>query len=174
MFEVLGQCTEPDKLILSFAEEQYQLQEWHDCIMHTVYLGHPAFVMQLEPETWLMPEMLGLLGSVSDVAPDFVVEKLRPYAFESEQNDKLIYRALCMDPTNDSDGMFNFRMELLRKHPTLLNNFFSVTYAVKSGSQRAVPLLLIGLQNRKSLQLKHSLLCGDDELDSFSRKTTRK
>ena len=94
VFEVLGQCTEPDKLILSFAEEQYQLQEWHDCIMHTVYLGHPAFVMQLEPETWLMPEMLGLLGSVSDVAPDFVVEKLRPYAFESEQNDKLIYRCL--------------------------------------------------------------------------------
>lgn len=170
VFEVIGQCTEPDKLILAFTEEQYQIQEWQDCIIRTVYLGHPAFVMPLEPETWLVPETLGLLGSVSDVAPDFVVEKLRPYAFESEQNDKLIYCALCMDPTNDSEDMFSFRMELLRKHPTLLNNLFSVTYAVKSGSQRAVPLLLIGLQNRKSLQLQHSLLCGDDELGSFSRK----
>lgn len=36
-----------------------------------------------------------------------------------------------MDPTNDSEGMFSFRMELLRKHPTLLNNLFSVTYAMK-------------------------------------------
>ena len=69
--------------------------------------------------------------------PDYVTEKLRPFAFQDETRDFRIFWALCHNAYDDSDKMFQFRCQLLKKYPTLLQNFWGFYDLIKRNSGRA-------------------------------------
>lgn len=172
-FEVIGQCQNPDTQMLGFVEQYYKRLEWCKYVAQTVYYGHPAFVTRMklgEGESWLDDKHAMLLRSIGEADPDFVTAALRPYAFESEETDSKIHRMLCIDPSKDSERMFEFRLELLRKTPALLNNFYSLSNVIKSGSVRGVQLLSIALQNHDIINSANCYMGTDEEKNAFARK----
>ena len=176
-FEVIGQCQNPDTQMLGFVEQYYKRPEWCKYVAQTVYYGHPAFVTRMklgEGESWLDDKHAMLLRSIGEADSDFGTEALRPYAFESEETDSKIYKMLCIDPSKDSEKMFEFRLELLRKIPALLNNFYSLSHAIKSGSERGVQLLSIALQNHYEINSANCFMGTDEEKNTFARKNCAK
>jgi len=68
VFEVIGQCEEPDESIFALVEEYSGKVEWKDYIFQTVYYGHPVFVIRLgraSSQSWLENRHLALLRSIS-------------------------------------------------------------------------------------------------------------
>ncbi|WP_130864411.1 NACHT domain-containing protein [Bacilliculturomica massiliensis] len=166
VFEIIGQCTEPGEIIFNFVQIYLHDPKWNEYILQTVYYGHPAFVMHLNVESeynWLENKSLILLKSVSDKVPDFVVDVLRPYAFVTAADDRKIFLTLCQEASNDSDRMFQFRLELLAHLPELFNEFWGFSSLFEHQSTRAVTIL--------KYLLKESVNRETDTLDIYWGET---
>lgn len=148
VFEVAGQCGEPCPELFDFVNQYRGLPNWRNYINRSVFVGHPQYVIQLlsNQKEWFTDEELSLLKSVSDKASDFVANKLRPFAFQDPERDKLIYWALCFNACDDSEKMFLLRCELMKREPNLFGEFLSLPELIKNKSTRAIDLLGIRLE----------------------------
>lgn len=172
VFEVIGQCENPDKTIYDLVQTYFDRPEWKDYLRQTVYYGHPAFVIHLKivsGQAWLKDENLTLLKSISSKVPSFVVDTLLPYAFNTAEDNKRIFWALCHDPVDDSDYMFQFRVELLKRFPDLFNNFWGFSSLIKQQSVRAVYLLKYILEENEKQLLGNIYLGENHQLEAFAR-----
>jgi len=107
-------------------------------------MGHQNFIKHLRfssENEWLNKSNIDLLSSIAVSNPEFVLEKLRPLAFQSEENDNKIYSALCYDARDDSDEMFKFRLELLEKHPIFVNRMWSLNELIIQNSPRVIDVI---------------------------------
>lgn len=150
VFEIIGQCDAPTNKIYGIVDTYIKKPEWSDYITQVVLYGHPIFVMRLNlfpNNAFPSDELLPILKSISSKQPDFVTEKLRPFAFLNAEQDRKIYWTLCQDINDDSDGMFEFRLQLLEKNPTLLQNFWGLYELIKRSSARAVDIFELILRS---------------------------
>lgn len=150
VFEIIGQCDAPTDEIYSIVDKYIQKPEWSDYITQVVLYGHPAFVMRLFPlsnRVFPSDEYLSLLNSISSKEPDFVTDMLRPFAFLNSDQDRKIFSALCLDANDDSDGMFEFRTQLLHKDPSLFQNFWGLHELIERSSIRAIDLFEIIIES---------------------------
>lgn len=148
VFEVISQCDTPTAEIYQIIDKYIQKPEWSDYITQVVLYGHPAFVMRLFPlsnSVFPSDEYLSLLKSISSKEPDFVTDKLRLFAFLNAEQDRKIFWTLCHDANDDSDEMFEFRMQLLQNDPTLFQNFWGFHELIKQSSERAIDLFEIAI-----------------------------
>ena len=146
VFEVISQCDTPTAGIYQIIDEYIQKPEWSDYITQVVLYGHPAFVMRLRPLSdgdFPSDELLPLLKSISNKEPDFVTDKLLPFAFLNSEQDRKIFWTLCHDANDDSNNMFELRVQLLQNDPTLLQNFWGFHELIQQSSERAIDLFKI-------------------------------
>lgn len=121
VFEIIGQWEgEIEPAIFSLVKQYQTIPKWERFIFRTVFLGHPNYIYHYFDERkpdWLDTDGMQLLSSISDLAPDFVLSCVQPYAFRSQETDQKIISILCRDVEKDSDALFAFRLEMLKKYP---------------------------------------------------------
>ena len=158
VFEIIGQCDAPTCEIYRIVDKYIQKPEWSDYITQVVLYGHPAFVMRLFPlSNCVFPsnEDLSLLKSISSKEPDFVTDRLRLFAFLNAEQDRKIFCTLCHDANDDSDEMFEFRMQLLQNDPALFQNFWGFNELIKRSSSRAIDMFEIIVGSWPSQRISH-------------------
>lgn len=146
VFEIIGQCDAPTAEIYKIVDKYIQKPEWSDYITQVVLYGHPAFVMRLFPlsnHVFPSDKYLSLLKSISSKEPDFVTDRLRLFAFLNAEQDRKIFLTLCHDANDDSDEMFELRMQLLQNDPALFQSFWGFSELIKRSSSRAIDLFEI-------------------------------
>jgi hypothetical protein len=122
--EVIGQLDNPSGAILAYLKDLVATDEWKEHILGTVFLGHPPFVklliedgtisQWLEDDQWCNAS-LWMLRNLADLMPDEVVKVLAPYAERDGEWKKRVLACLLWHPENDSDSMFELRLELARQ-----------------------------------------------------------
>lgn len=159
VFEIISQCDAPTTEICQIIDNYIQKAEWSNYIFQVVLLGHPKFIMRsklLADKVFPSDALLPLLKSISHKAPDFVTNKLRPFAFLNSEQDRKIFWVLGQDVYNDSNIMFKLRVELLQKNPMLFENFLGFPELIKQLSPRVLDLfeiIIICWPNYKVLHL---------------------
>lgn len=86
--------------------------------------GTPALVQYLSENHYLsdwleengdtQSKALELLSSVSDKAPNLLINELSKFMNQSPEWNQKIYNCLCWNMKNDSDELFDFRMQLIK------------------------------------------------------------
>lgn len=171
VFEVMGQSSSPTGQMIALAQEYRGLPEWKDYVEFSVYLGHPAFITQYHPDSWIDESSLKFLRSVNYIIPDFVTEKLTPYAFVSADQDKRIFSALCNDIAEDSDAMFHLRMKLLSQTPNLMTRFFFFPELIQRNAVNRVILLFTFILAHSELHsFSHHYFGSEAETSAFIKK----
>lgn len=157
VFEVAGQCRKPSTGLFDLVSRYRCLPNWKNHVNRSVFIGHPQYVTQLlsNQKEWFTDEELSLLRSVSDKAPDFVTDKLRPFALQDPERDQKIHWVLCFDANSDSENMFSLRCELLRSQPNLFDRFLGESELIKKKSARVIDLLSIQLDCWQEYQNEH-------------------
>lgn len=137
---------------------KYKVFERAKEIISADIYGHPAFIMRLHsPSDDIFPsdEFLSLLKSINYKEPNFVTDKLRPFASLNPEQDRKIFWTLCHDVNDDSDSMFELRVQLLRKNPTLFQNFWGFHALIKQLSTRAINLFEIIITSWPNNKISH-------------------
>ncbi len=170
VFEIIGQCEVPNEAVHVFIESYLVKEEWHDYIIQTVYYGHPAFIMRLDKISsynWIGSEGLFLLKSIQYQEPDFVTEKLYPYACSNLCDDKKIFNTLCGDLNGDSEKMFAFRVKLLKHSPEIFKDFKSLVFLKNCPALRAVQLMKIIIQNKMAHEFQDVIFRDENDTKFF-------
>lgn len=86
--------------------------------------GTPALVQYLSESHYLsdwldedgdtQSKALELLSSVSDKTPNLLINKLSKFVNQSSEWNQKIYNCLCWNMKNDSDELFDFRIQLIK------------------------------------------------------------
>ena len=158
VFEIVGQCANPIDEICKLVDEYIQRPEWSDYITQVVLYGNPVFVRRLffgSCDTFPSDEKLSLLKSISSEEPDFVTDILRQFAFISDEQDRKIFNTLCHDINDDSDAMFELRMQLIKKHTSLLYNPWRFNRLIEELSSRAIDLFEIIIDSWPNQRFSH-------------------
>ncbi|MCR4963839.1 MAG: hypothetical protein K6B40_08215 [Firmicutes bacterium] len=152
VFEVIGQCDTPQESIYSLVDQYALLKEWNTYIIQVVYSAHPVFLKHLAEQgcDWLEDTNLLLLKSINSKDPDFVVNTLRSYEIDNIEDARRIHWTLCPSIADDSDDMFQFRIELLKRYPVLLDDYYGIPDLYIRNPLRAIQLLKIILGNSSS------------------------
>lgn len=122
--EVVSQLDHPSERLLGCLTDRASTKEWREHVIGTVFLRHPSFVRHLisdgtiaewlEVDEWRNPA-LWLLRSVADAVRDEVTAVLRPYATRDEEWMQRVLACLSLQVEEDSDAMFDLRLELARR-----------------------------------------------------------
>jgi hypothetical protein len=131
LWEVVGQVTNAETILLDFVEQSMQNADWYTPIVNTVISGHPYYVNHFIENgcisQWLNTEkrdtVLNLLRSVNTIMGDQVTEILMPLAFKCKNQDIRIFRTLCWEIEDDTDSMFALRLQLLEANPELFDDY---------------------------------------------------
>ncbi|HIU32357.1 MAG TPA: ATP-binding protein [Candidatus Caccousia avistercoris] len=165
VFEALRECSAPDETILRFVKEWLWKPAWHDFVFRTVFWGRTCFAKrfpELSGKGWLEEEGIRLLASISEEEPSFVLEQITPFAFQSDEIDKLLWGALCFDASSDSEEMYCFRLKLLRRHPALWENLIAFLPLLQHRSAHVIPLFRLLLETREMWN-REGLHVGDEK-----------
>lgn len=125
VLELLGHMKE-DSLIADFLMSLLEDKYWKPHLLETVFYGNVFFVKCLIRKgiisNWLNSEDpqiinqgLWLLRSISEKAPDEVVELLEPFVDQGSDWQNRIRETICLDISNDSDRMFELRLRLVKR-----------------------------------------------------------
>lgn len=149
VFEIIGQYESPEAKIFEIVDSYKEKPEWSDYIHQVVFYGHLPYVLHFmkSHQGWFSDSELWLLKSISHKAPDFVTETVLPFAFLDKERDHKIFRVLCHDANDDSENMFQFRCQLLKKDPTLFQYFWRIPELIKKQSTHIVDIFDILLEN---------------------------
>lgn len=154
--EVLGQAESISQNAGLFLSENLINSYWKNHIIDAVLMGHPTFIRFLIQEgyisTWLKSEQgrdIGyvLLRSVNTAIPDELTSLLYPFAFKDAETDYKIFGSLCRNIEDDSDNMFEFRLEIMIMRPQLLNTYFHWDAILDSRPERAIRMLDLLVKN---------------------------
>lgn len=163
VFEVIGQSETPTPEIFHLIDEYSAKPEWADYINQVVIYRHPPFVkhiVEISKGDFFSDSHLALLKSISDREPDYIANILKPFALQNPNIDKKIFHTLCYDINDDSEEMFELRVQLLRKNPALFHDLLGLTLPLKHTSTRAVVLFEIILESWRD-QRKSSIYLGE-------------
>lgn len=157
VFEIMGQCEQPEAEVLALLDDYIQQSEWRSYVIQAVLSRHPQYIRHVlkERKGALDDESAGLLESISDIDPDYVTEYVAAFALQDEEKDRLIFGTLCADPSEDSESMFQLRCDILRKHPTILNEFWGMSRLLECRSIRIIDVFEIILDNWEQCKGAH-------------------
>src|SRR5690625_60234 len=154
--EVLGQAETINSKVEVILKEYIDSEYWRNHLLDAVFISHPIFIKFLIREgyinTWLDCEQdrelaLLLLRSVNSDLPNEVTSLLYPLAFKNSKLDNKIYNVLCWNIADDSDEMFDFRLEILKFRPQLCDAYFSWERLSKDAPDRALSLIDVIVKN---------------------------
>jgi hypothetical protein len=122
--EVTGQLDDPPESLFRYIKELVVIDEWREHILGTVFLRQVSFMTLLLDEgtipQWLERDewrnaALWILHDMAKVRPDEIVTVLAPYAKRDGEWRQRVLGCLSRHPEDDSDSMFELRLELARQ-----------------------------------------------------------
>jgi hypothetical protein len=166
--EVLGQAESISLKAEAFLKEYINSENWRNHLFDAVFNNHPVFIKFLIREgfitEWLNSEQdrelaMMLLKSVNSELPNELTPLLYPLAFKEPELDNKIYDMLCWNIADDSDDMFEFRLEILKFRPQLWNGFISWEQLAKDAPNRVLRLIdeIVKNANKKSIKKRQDL-----------------
>lgn len=174
VFEALAQYDNPSITVMAFAKKYLMQEEWREYVRQVVFYGNLPFVKYLENHSsleWMSDEGLWLLRSINTKDPDFVVNALLPYAFNTFEDNRSIYSALCHDAFEDTEKMYVLRMQLLEREPALLSSsWFSFYNSFEKDPEKCVDYLRLLIQNHNNKQINSVHLPDKKILRKYSQK----
>lgn len=124
--------------------------------------GTPALVQYLSESHYLsdwldedgdtQSNALELLSSVSDKTPNLLINELSKFVNESSEWNQKIYNCLCWNMKNDSDELFDFRIQLIKAGTNSHNIFWDDL--TRQHPLRALYLLELMCNEELHLRLK--------------------
>jgi len=173
--ELLGQVEVLTPSICALADEYMTEPEWSSHFLNTVISGRSVFVKYLIKNgtigSWLMNGKralaLQLLKSTHNILQDEITELLRPLAFQSENLDREIFSTLCWKIEDDSDDMFEFRMELLIRYPSIWTHYYDLISLAKKNAHRTIRLLVYCLTQTEKKADNHMSGLNENKLTEF-------
>lgn len=163
VFEIVSQWEGTiDSSILSLVKQYQKNPQWARFLFRVVYQGHPNFVEHYfdgRESDWLGADGMQLLRSISDIAPDFVLVCVKPYAFHSQETDKKILATFNWDAANDSDAMFALRLEIAKKYQQEFRQATTLWYPARLPVKRLLSLLHIILDTEDLWEKENLYLC---------------
>lgn len=178
--ELLGQVEMLIPSMQTLTHEYMANPEWSSHFINTVILGRPGFVKYLIENgtmgTWLSDDRraaaLQLLKSTHNVLQDEIVELLRPMVFQSEALDLEIFSTLCWKIEDDFDNMFELRMELMSRYPSIWTHYYDLISLAKANVQRTVWMLTYCLTQTEKRADTHMNGMNENNLKEFDEIAT--
>lgn len=164
----MGQANLPQKQIYSFAIKLYNDPYWKPHILDTAFYGNAKFIMALIEDgrihEWISSEndlniALNLLRSVNTSHQDEITSILVEFAFVTSELDVKLYNVLCRDIADDSDSMFELRLQMIKHNTELGNRHLNWDSLAKKKPERALELfkLLVFEKDRISKWSNHHI-----------------
>ncbi|MDR1701958.1 MAG: ATP-binding protein [Sporomusaceae bacterium] len=155
-WEVIGQLTKIEQPLIDFVLDYMKSPDWFQPIVNTVIDGHPHYVDIFLKNglifSWLNSEKidtaLRILQSVNTVMGDQIVDLVRPFAFQNKDMDVKLYSVLCWNIEDDSDKMFDFRIQLIEQNPGLMRDYFNFKAIANRNLNWAMQLLEIIIKSK--------------------------
>ncbi len=173
VFDAVAQQSEPSEGLCKFVEGFWGDSVWHEYIRQVVYLGNYSYIKHLIGSgkiDCLSDEGVCLLRSINEKEPDFVSELLRPHCFADEQTDKRIFSCLCFDIDDDSNSMYQLRLELMKRQPKLVADTWTNYYDLfKRDSPRIIDYMLQILESSKVVALSAVHFPDRKELKDYAK-----
>lgn len=174
VFDAAAQQNDPGTGLCKFIAGYWDDSIWHEYVCQVVYCGNYPYIKHLIESgriACLSDECVWLLRSINEKEPNFLTELLRPYCFVSEETDKKVFNCLCFDIEDDSDAMYQLRLELMKKHPALVANTWINYYDLfKKGSPRVIDYMLQILESSKAVSLSAVHFPDRNELKEYARQ----
>lgn len=169
VFEVIGQCENPNRAVFSLIDHYSSQQAWSKYIFKAVYYAHPVFVKHLEGTAcnWLDDTYLSILHTINNLDPDFVANTLRSCEINSIEDARRVFWALCFSSADDSENMFQFRVELLKRFPVLLDHYYGISDLYARNPSRATHLLTIMIENSSAYKYQSIYFGEKNEIDKY-------
>jgi hypothetical protein len=180
--EVLSQSESISENAHLFLIESLKNDYWRKHIIDAVLIGHPTFIKFLIQEgyisVWLKSVQDSgtgymLLRSINTALPDELTSLLCPFAFKDAETDNKIYMSLCRDIKDDSDNMFEFRLEIMIKRPELCNTYVHWDTLLNSNPERAIRLLDLIVKNIHFEKHKSTHVLDQNSIDKFIKVAAR-
>lgn len=174
VFDAAAQQNEPGNELCQFVEAYWEDPDWHEYIRQVVYCGNYPYIKHLIESgkvECLSDEGVWLLRSINEKEPSFLAALLRPYCFVNEEMDKKVFNCLCHDIDDDSESMYQLRLELMKKHPKFVANTWTNYYDLfKKGSIRIIDYMLQILESSQKVGLSSIHFPDRKELKDYARQ----
>ncbi len=154
VLELVGQVEDITGELADYCLSLLQDDYWGQHVFETVYYGHVSFVRLLLDRgviaRWLISSneedcarALMLLRSTADKMPDLVTEQLAPFLAQGEKWHKKILTAICWRVEDDSEAMFELRLQLARMG--IFSNFIDWSRFCHKHPLRTLKLIEVAL-----------------------------
>lgn len=177
VFDAAAQQTNPSDGFCEFTEKYWSNPSWHEYCRQVAYFGNCPLIKHLVESKkleCLSNEGIWLLRSINEKEPDFLANTLKPYCFENAETDEKVYSCLCFDVDNDSDAMYQLRLELLRKNPALVSDSWTSYYHLfKKGSSRIIDYILLILDSSRNTTSDAMHFPESEKLHTFAKENYR-
>lgn len=177
VFDAVAQQNAPGNELCKFVEEYWDEPIWHDYVRQVVYWGNYPYIKHLIEARrieCLSDEGVKLLRSINEKEPDFVASTLRPHCFACAETDKKVFGCLCFDVDDDSDAMYQLRLDLMTRHPDLVANTWTNYYDLfRKDSPRVVEYMLQILESSKTVELGAIHFPNRKELKQYAKRNYR-
>lgn len=177
VIDAAAQQTKPSEDFCEFFEQFWFDTSFHEYVRQVLYLGNFPLIKHLlasKKVESLSDEGIWMLRSLNEKYPDYLVDVLMPYCFHDTETDKKIYSCLCFDVDDDSDAMYQLRLDLFKHTPSLLENTWTNYYRLfKNESTRAVDFMLHILDSRDVISLGNMHFPDQKVLKAYAKKNCR-
>ncbi|WP_143709813.1 hypothetical protein [Paraclostridium bifermentans] len=159
--EVLGQSTNISEPIKKFVLECLEDSNLKNHIIDTVINGHTLFIDILIEEgildKWIksydMKEnVIDLFISVRSNYTEKEIQFIRNYLLNSKEYANKLSRCFSFDIHEDTDNVFELRIEFYSKYPEFLGSYMDFKELFKSCELRSVKILELMLKNSLSVK----------------------
>lgn len=164
IFETIGQLTTPTSAVIKLVDEYFEKDEWHRLILQTVYERHPVFIKHLstlQGFDWLSEEGSYLLVSMRYYSSEFFISVLRKLMESKALTDQQALSFLRIEIDEETEELFDLRMEIYEKDITLLNNIHFINLE-NAQPEHIIKVLALVLSNIEAIGSQHVYI-GDKE-----------
>lgn len=154
-FEVLNQIETVDLNISNFIIENCENKPWSSHIINNVIYSRIEFYRVLRDlgvlDRWFETEKKDtVLKLLTSIRPNYDlkdVQFIEKYAFNNEEDAYKFAQCFYIDLNEDSDEMFELRMQFYNKYPELVTNYFDFKSLFKNCDIRTIRFFVFLLNN---------------------------
>lgn len=178
-FEILGQADKIDEHIKEFILKNYNNKEYQKYIINEAVYGNynyvRIFLQDKILDNWIRDtekRQLAkvLLSSVRNKYDEEADKFFKRNLFKDDEIDKELYQCFNYDVSEESDSIFEMRMQLYEKYPELAENLFDFGKMFKKNEIRAIRLIAFWLKNKinsrngRLYRFEEDFMCEDSEI----------
>lgn len=165
--EILSQIEFPDRVIGDFISEYTDDSKWEQHIIRNVIWGRPYYIhILLEKgvlDDWMKDkkrriQAINLLISCSPNYADKDIQFIKNFIFQDTKEAASWSGCFNRDINEDSDELFELRMQFYEKYPELSNHYLDFKAMMEACEIRTIRLLVFWLKNKIKNQNQSKIL----------------